>query len=87
MRLLVPRITHHWNLTITFHNNNGLSAGNTYYNCYFVVPFGKTVKFKAEADPKESRINNAWGKLQDISLAPTRENPVVKYLIKIKRHV
>lgn len=58
--------------------NNGLSAGNTYYSCYFVVPFGKTVKFKAEADPKESRINNAWGKLQDISLAPTRENPVVK---------
>lgn len=58
--------------------NNGLSAGNSYYSCYFVVPFGKTVKFKAEADPKESRINNAWGKLQDISLAPTRENPVVK---------
>ena len=58
--------------------NNGLSAENTYYSCYFVVPFGKTVKFKAEADPKESRINNAWGKLQDISLAPTRENPVVK---------
>ena len=58
--------------------NNGLSAGNTYYSCYFVVPFGKTVEFKAEADPKESRINNAWGKLQDISLAPTRENPVVK---------
>ena len=58
--------------------NNGLSAGNAYYSCYFVVPFGKTVKFKAEADPKESRINNAWGKLQDISLAPTRENPVVK---------
>lgn len=58
--------------------NNGLSAGNAYYRCYFVVPFGKTVKFKAEADPKESRINNAWGKLQDISLAPTRENPVVK---------
>ena len=58
--------------------NNGLSAGNTHYSCYFVVPFGKTVKFKAEADPKESRINNAWGKLQDISLAPTRENPVVK---------
>ena len=58
--------------------NNGLSAGNTYYSCYFVVPFGKTVKFKAEADPKESRINNAWGKLQDISLAPTRENPIVK---------
>ena len=58
--------------------NNGLTAGNTYYSCYFVVPFGKTVKFKAEADPKESRINNAWGKLQDISLAPTRENPVVK---------
>ena len=58
--------------------NNGLSAGNTYYSCYFVVPFGKTVKFKAEADPQESRINNAWGKLQDISLAPTRENPVVK---------
>ena len=57
--------------------NNGLSAGNAYYSCYFVVPFGKTVKFKAEADPKESRINNAWGKLQDISLAPTRENPVV----------
>ena len=58
--------------------NNGLSAGNAYYSCYFVVPFGKTVKFKAEADLKESRINNAWGKLQDISLAPTRENPVVK---------
>ena len=58
--------------------NNGLSAGNAYYSCYFVVPFGKTVKFKAEADPKESRINNAWGKLQDISLATTRENPVVK---------
>lgn len=58
--------------------NNGLSAGNSYYSCYFVVPFGKTVKFKAEADPKESKINNAWGKLQDISLAPTRENPVVK---------
>lgn len=58
--------------------NNGLSAGNAYYSCYFVVPFGKTVKFKAEADPKESRINNEWGKLQDISLAPTRENPVVK---------
>ena len=58
--------------------NNGLSAGNAYYSCYFVVPFGKTVKFKAEADPNESRINNAWGKLQDISLAPTRENPVVK---------
>lgn len=59
--------------------NNGLSAENSsYYSCYFVVPFGKTVKFKAEADPKESRINNAWGKLQDISLAPTRENPVVK---------
>ena len=57
--------------------NNGLSAGNSYYSCYFVVPFGKTVKFKAEADPKESRINNAWGKLQDISLATTRENPVV----------
>ena len=58
--------------------NNGLSAGNAYYSCYFVVPFGKTVKFKAEADPKESKINNAWGKLQDISLATTRENPVVK---------
>ena len=59
--------------------NNGLSAGNSsYYSCYFVVPFGKTVKFKAEADPKETRINNAWGKLQDISFAPTRENPVVK---------
>ena len=58
--------------------NNGLSAGNAYYSCYFVVPFGKTVKFKAEADPKESRINNAWGKLQEISLATTRENPVVK---------
>ena len=58
--------------------NNGLSAGNSYYSCYFVVPFGKTVKFNAEADPKETRINNAWGKLQDISLAPTRENPVVK---------
>ena len=59
--------------------NNGLSADNSsYYSCYFVVPFGKTVKFKAEADPKETRINNAWGKLQDISLAPTRENPVVK---------
>ena len=58
--------------------NNGLSAGNTYYSCYFVVPFGKTVKFKAEADPKETTINNEWGKLQDISLAPTRENPVVK---------
>lgn len=58
--------------------NNGLSAGNAYYSCYFVVPFGKTVKFKAEADPKETSINNAWGKLQDISLAPTRENPVVK---------
>ena len=58
--------------------NNGLSAGNTYYSCYFVVPFGKTVKFKADADPKENRINNAWGKLQDISLATTRENPVVK---------
>jgi len=57
--------------------NNGLSAGNAYYSCYFVVPFGKTVKFKAEADPNESRINNAWGKLQDISLATTRENPVV----------
>ena len=57
--------------------NNGLSAGNAYYSCYFVVPFGKTVKFKAEADPKESRINNAWGKLQEISLATTRENPVV----------
>lgn len=58
--------------------NNGLSAGDAYYSCYFVVPFGKTVKFKAEADPKESRLNNAWGKLQDISLAPTRDNPVVK---------
>jgi hypothetical protein len=58
--------------------NNGLSAGNTYYSYYFVVPFGKTVKFKAEADPKVTQINNAWGKLQDISLAPTRENPVVK---------
>ena len=58
--------------------NNGLSAGNAYYSCYFVVPFGKTVKFKAEADPNESRINNAWGKLQEISLATTRENPVVK---------
>ncbi len=59
--------------------NNGLSAGNSsYYSCYFVVPFGKTVKFKVEADPKETRINNAWGKLQDISFAPTRENPVVK---------
>ena len=58
--------------------NNGLSAGNAYYSCYFVVPFGKTVKFKAEADPKETSINSAWGKLQDISLAPTRENPVVK---------
>ena len=58
--------------------NNGLSAGNTYYSCYFVVPFGKTVKFKAEADPKVTQINNAWGKLQDISLAPTRENPIVK---------
>lgn len=58
--------------------NNGLSAGNAYYSCYFVVPFGKTVKFKAEADPKENRINNAWGKLQEISLATTRENPVVK---------
>lgn len=58
--------------------NNGLSAENAYYSCYFVVPFGKTVKFKAEADPKENRINNAWGKLQEISLATTRENPVVK---------
>lgn len=58
--------------------NNGLSADNSsYYSCYFVVPFGKTVKFKAEADPKETRINNAWGKLQDISLATTRENSVV----------
>ena len=50
---------------------------SSYYSCYFVVPFGKTVKFKAEADPKETRIDNAWGKLQDISLATTRENPVV----------
>lgn len=59
--------------------NDGLSADNSsYYRCYFVVPFGKTVKFKAEADPKVTTINNWWGKLQDISLAPTRETPVVK---------
>lgn len=43
----------------------------------FVVPFGKTVKFQAEADPAEKRIENDWGKLFDISLTPNQNNPVV----------
>ncbi len=56
---------------------------NGYYRCPFVVPFGKTVKFKADADPAETRIENDWGYVQDISATPTRDNPIVKKNIEL----
>ena len=56
---------------------------NGYYRCPFVVPFGKTVKFKADADPAETRIENEWGYVQDISATPTRDNPIVKKNIEL----
>lgn len=48
-----------------------------YYRCPFVVPFGKTVKFQADADPAETLIENDWGYVQDISATPDRNNPIV----------
>ena len=57
------------------HNHNDLTA---LYRCGFIVPFGKTVKFQAQADPAEQRLNTCWGYLQDISATPTRDNPIVK---------
>ena len=56
---------------------------NGYYRCPFVVPFGKTVKFQADADPAETRIENEWGYVQDISATPTRDNPIVKKNIEL----
>lgn len=56
---------------------------NGYYRCPFVVPFGKTVKFQADADPAETRIVNDWGYVQDISATPTRDNPIVKKNIEL----
>ena len=50
---------------------------NGYYRCPFVVPFGKTVKFQADADPAETLIENDWGYVQDISATPDRNNPIV----------
>ena len=57
------------------HKHNDLTA---LYRCGFIVPFGKTVKFQAQADPAEQRLNTCWGYLQDISATPTRDNPIVK---------
>lgn len=54
-----------------------------YYRCPFVVPFGKTVKFQADADPAETLIENDWGYVQDISATPTREKPIVKKDIEL----
>ena len=63
--------------------NNIVDDYNGYYRCPFVVPFGKTVKFKADADPAETRIENEWGYVQDISATPTRDNPIVKKNIEL----
>ena len=63
--------------------NNIVDDYNGYYRCPFVVPFGKTVKFKADADPAETRIENDWGYVQDISATPTRDNPIVKKNIEL----
>ena len=66
--------------------NNGkqiVDEYNGYYRCPFVVPFGKTVKFQADADPAETRIENDWGYAQNISATPTRDNPIVKKNIEL----
>lgn len=67
------------------HNNGNqiVDDYNAYYRCPFVVPFGKTVKFQADADPAETRIENEWGYVQDISATPTRDNPIVKKNIEL----
>ena len=56
---------------------------NGYYRCPFVVPFGKTLKFQADADPAETLIENDWGYVQDISATPDRNNPIVVKNIKL----
>ena len=67
------------------HNNGNqiVDDYNGYHRCPFVVPFGKTVKFQADADPAETRIENEWGYVQDISATPTRDNPIVKKNIEL----
>ena len=67
------------------HNNGNqiVDDYNGYHRCPFVVPFGKTVKFQADADPAETRIVNDWGYVQDISATPTRDNPIVKKNIEL----
>ena len=57
------------------HKHNDLTA---LYRCGFIVPFGKTVKFQAQADPAEQRLNTCWGYLQDISATLASNNPIVK---------
>ena len=54
------------------------SSSQGWYRCAFIVPFGKTVKFKAYDQPEDYRSSNYWGYLQDISATPTRDNPIVK---------
>ena len=57
------------------HKHNDQTA---LYRCGFIVPFGKTVKFQAQANPAEQRLNTCWGYLQDISATPASNNPIVK---------
>ena len=69
---------------IPYKNGNQIvDEYNGYYRCPFVVPFGKTVKFQADADPAETRIENDWGYVQNISATPTRDNPIVKKNIEL----
>ena len=53
-----------------------------WYRCAFAVPFGKTVKFKAEDQAEEYRSSNYWGYLQDIIASTSRDNPIVKINIE-----
>ena len=54
------------------------SSRQGWYRCAFIVPFGKTVKFKAEDKSEDYRSSNFWGYLQDISASTSRANPIVK---------
>mgnify|MGYP004700896915 FL=1 len=58
------------------------SSNQGWYRCAFIVPFGKTVKFKAEDNAEEYRSSNYWGYLQDISASTSRDNPIVKINIE-----
>ena len=61
---------------IPYVNDYGIDKG--WYRCAFIVPFGKTVKFKAKDAPDGLRSSNYWGYLQDISASTSRDNPIVK---------